>query len=311
MKKDMRKMRMNTRTLLAIFVFASINVSIAWAQDMGSMQPSGMTDMTGMNHGAMHHANMPEMDHSTMKAEDGELRDPYAYSDGYTLDSGQYVLTGHHRLHLADEHNVGSILFNTLERVHTDDGNATAYDLQAWYGRNYNRLVVKAEGDVASGKLQEARTEVLWGHAIASYWDAQLGLRHDSGVAPKRDWLALGVQGMAPYWFEVDAAAYVGENGRTALRLSMEYELLFTQKLILQPTVEANLYGKSDLAREIGSGLSDISAGLRLRYEFTRQFAPYVGIEWSDKFGETADIVHAAGMNSSEKRWVAGLRFWF
>ena len=171
--------------------------------------------------------------------------------------------------------------------------------------------MIKAEGEVAKGKLQEARTELLWGHAIATFWDTQLGVRYDSGVGPDRGWLAFGVQGLAPYWFEVDATAYAGENGRTALRLGAEYELLLTQKLILQPRIELNLYGKSDVERGIGSGLSEAQTGLRLRYEFTRQFAPYIGVERVSKFGQTADIARDEGEKSAVTRWVAGVRFWF
>ncbi|MBE0612733.1 MAG: copper resistance protein B, partial [Burkholderiales bacterium] len=127
----------------------------------------------------------------------------------------------------------------------------------------------------------------------------------------ERKWLALGVQGLAPYWFEVDAAAYVGEEGRTALRLGGEYEILLTQKLILQPRVEVNFYGKSDAARDIGSGLSSAAAGLRLRYEINRQLAPYFGVERSNKLGKTADLARAAGELTGETRWVAGVRFWY
>ncbi|MCL5061254.1 MAG: copper resistance protein B, partial [Candidatus Thermoplasmatota archaeon] len=228
-----------------------------------------------------------------------------------TLESGPYALPGPRQLRLADEHNFGALLVDRLERRDTGDGNATAYDAQAWFGRDYDRLVVKAEGDVAQGKLQEARTELLWAHAIAPFWDTQLGARYDSGEGPDRGWLAFGVQGLAPYWFNVDAAAYVGGNGRTALRLVAEYELLLTQKLVLQPRIEVNAYGKRDEARDIGSGLSDVAAGLRLRYEFTRQFAPYVGVERAEKFGRTADLARAAGEKPNEARWVAGVRFWF
>jgi copper resistance protein B len=119
------------------------------------------------------------------------------------------------------------------------------------------------------------------------------------------------VQGIAPYWFELDLSAYVGSEGRTALRLEAEYELLLTQRLVLQPRAEFNVYGRSDEERGIGSGLSDATAGLRLRYEITRQFAPYVGIEWAGSFGETEDFARAAGERSNETRWIAGVRFWF
>jgi copper resistance protein B len=214
-------------------------------------------------------------------------------------------------LHLADESAFGSVLFEKFEATRSDAAHATAYDIYARFGRDYDRLVIKAEGDIASGQLQEARTELLWSHGVASFWDAQLGLRHDSGAGPKRSWLAFGLQGMSPYWFEVDAAAYVGEGGRTALRLNASYEWLITQKLILQPQVEVNLYGKSDPARDIGKGLSDLSAGLRLRYEIDRQFAPYIGVAWANRFGETADMARAAGEPTRNVRYVAGVRFWF
>ena len=291
--------------------------------------------MSGMNHEAMNSGVKPDaddsmkktipaadaagdmsgMDHGDMNMQGGsapaDARDPNAYSDGYTLDTGKYALPGPERLRLADEHSFGSVLFDRLERAYGRDGDATSYDAQAWFGRDYNRLVLKAEGEYAGGRLEDARTEVLWGHAIASYWDTQLGVRFDSGEGPNRTWAALGIQGLAPYWFELDLTGYVGEEGRTALRLSAEYELLLTQRLVLQPRLEANLYGKSDEARGIGSGLSDAVAGLRLRYEVNRQFAPYVGVEWASKFGQTADLAKADGNPRSETLWVAGVRFWF
>jgi copper resistance protein B len=171
--------------------------------------------------------------------------------------------------------------------------------------------VLKAEGEIDGGKIHEARTELLWSHATSAYWDAQLGVRNDSGDAPGRNWLALGMQGLAPYWFEVDVTAYIGDRGRTALRLSAEYELLFTQKLILQPRIEANFYGVEDAEREIGAGLSNVIAGLRLRYEIRREFAPYIGVDWSGKYGATADYATLTGANTHDTNVVAGLRVWF
>jgi copper resistance protein B len=233
-----------------------------------------------------------------------DARDPHAYSGGQ--DFGPLG-----RPHMGDQHPYGAFLADHLEAAHGRDNSEFVYDLQAWYGGNYNRAVLKAEGDVDGGRLQDARTELLWSHAIASYWDVQAGLRVDHGEASQRNWLAVGVQGLAPYWFEVDVAAYLGEHGRTALRAEAEYELLLTQRLILQPRIEANLYGRRDAAREIGSGLSDLVAGLRLRYEITRQFAPYVGVEWAASFGGSADLAREAGERTRDTRWVMGLRMWF
>lgn len=286
--------------------------SAASPAQMPGMAPQG----TGAGTGAMD-AGMAGMDHGSTQAQGGsapaDARDPHGYSGGYTLERGPYALPGTRQLRLADEHNYGSILFNRLERGYgRDNSSSTMYDTQLWFGRDYDRLVIKAEGDMDRGKVQEARTEVLWGHAIAPFWDFQAGVRHDSGgTEPERQWLALGVQGLAPYWFEVDAAAYVGEGGKTALRLGAEYEILFTQKLILTPRVEVNYYGQDDTAREIGAGLANGTAGLRLRYEINRQFAPYLGVERSSKFGKTADLARDSGVEPADTRWVAGVRFWF
>jgi copper resistance protein B len=277
---------MNKRVNLVAAVALAFGMASAWAQE-----PAGKQGAT------------PRMDHGSMQggSPPPDARDPHAYSGGYTRGP----------LRLGDEHRFGSLLVDRFESVRGRDNTATEYDLQAWYGRTYDRAVLKAEGDVDGGKLHDARTELLWGHAVAAYWDTQLGVRHDSGVKPDRNWLAVGVQGLAPYWFEVDATAYVGEGGRTALRLDAEYELLLTQKLILQPRLEANFYGKSDAARERGSGLADATAGVRLRYEIRREFAPYVGIEWAGKYGGTADFARAAGGRTRQSQLVAGVRFWF
>jgi copper resistance protein B len=227
--------------------------------------------------------SMPGMDHRSMQGGSAppDARDPNAYADGY--DSGP------HALHLSGHHKFGAVLVDSLELVDTSD-NSSAAD---------------------NGTLQDASTELLWGHAVAAYWDAQLGVRYDSGVDPSRGWLALGLQGLAPYWFELDTTAYFGDAGRSALRLKAEYELLFTQKLILQPRLEANFYGQSDPARGLGAGLSDLEVGLRLRYEIRREFAPYLGIVWTGKYGGTADDAQAAGENTKETQLVAGLRLWF
>ncbi|OBS10966.1 copper resistance protein B [Acidihalobacter prosperus] len=273
-------------------------------------------DHAGMDHASMGHATAPTMNHGATPASAGggapaDARDPHAYADGYTLASGAYALPDGQRLHLADEKRFHAVRVDRLERVFASHGDATAYDAQAWIGRDFDRLVIKAEGHIANGRLQEATTQAFWSHAVSAFWNGQFGVRHDSGVDPSRTWLAFGFEGLAPYWFETEVTAYVGGEGRTALHAATEYDLRITQRLILQPRLEANLYGRRDAARSLGSGLSDVSAGLRLRHEFGRQFAPYVGVEWAGKFGETADFARAAGEPARETRWVAGLHFWF
>ncbi|WP_461515939.1 copper resistance protein B [Porticoccus sp.] len=257
---------------------------------------------------------LAQMDHGDMQMQGGsapaDARDPHAYSDGYTLTEGPYAQPGPRQLKLADEHAFWSVLGDRLE--YQEDSESTVYDVQAWYGTTYDRLVIKAEGDVADGTLEESSTELLWGHALNAYFDTQFGVRLDQYDEGKnRQWLAFGVQGLAPYWFELDVTAYVGDDSRTALSAEAEYELLLTQKLILQPRAELNLYGKDDAENGLGSGLSDLAVGLRLRYEFSRQFAPYIGVEWTDTYGDTADYRRAAGQDTSGTQFVAGLRFWF
>jgi copper resistance protein B len=232
-----------------------------------------------------------------------DARDPHAYSGGQDF--------GPLDLELADTRSMASLRVENLEAVRTDGNTFVPYDLEARYGRTYDRTVLKAEGNIDGGEIAEARTELLWGHAFAAFWDSQLGVRYDSGEGPNRKWLAFGVEGIAPYWFEIEATAYLGESGRSALRLDASYDLLLTQRLVLQPRIEANIYGERDIERGLGSGLSDISAALRVRYEIRRELAPYFGIEWVRKHGETEDLARAAGDDPNDARLVAGLRFWF
>jgi copper resistance protein B len=271
---------------------------------VGALQVN--TALAQMDHGP-EHQDMGQMQGGSAPA---DARDPHAYSDGYTLTEGPYAQPGPRQLKLADEHAFWSVLGDRLE--YQEDSDSTVYDIQAWYGTTYNRFVIKAEGDIADGTLEESSTELLWGHALNAYFDTQLGVRLDQYDEGKgRQWLAFGVQGLAPYWFELDVTAYVGDDGRTALSAEAEYELLLTQRLILQPRAELNLYGKDDAENGLGSGLSDLAVGLRLRYEFSRQFAPYIGVEWTDTYGDTADYRRAAGEDTSDTQFVAGLRFWF
>jgi copper resistance protein B len=152
---------------------------------------------------------------------------------------------------------------------------------------------------------------LLYSRAVAPFWDAQIGLRHDLEPNPSRTWLAAGFMGVAPYHFETDATLYVGEDSRTALEVTTHYEFLFTQKLILAPELALTAYGKDDLQRGLGSGLSDTELGLRLRYEIRREFAPYIGVHWAKKYGETADMARQDGEKVSSTKLIAGLRFWY
>lgn len=308
--KNIRLSRRNIGALIVVMFGLSGLPLVAAAESMSGMDDGAMSakDSTKVSD----EKRAMAMDPVTRPAEaamqggsaPADARDPHAFSDGMDF-------TGIKRPHFADEQNFAALWVNRLEAVRSNDNTSGVYDMQAWFGRDYDRLVLKAEGSVTEGTLEEARTELVWGHALATYWDAQLGLRYDSGDDPNRSWLAFGVQGLAPYWFELDIAAYVGERGRSALSLEAEYDILFSQRLILQPRFEMDVYGKDDAERGIGAGLSEMAAGLRLRYEIRREFAPYVGIEWAGKYGGSADYARAAGRDVSEVRSVAGVRFWF
>jgi copper resistance protein B len=204
----------------------------------------------------------------------------------------------------------GMALFDQFEWRDADAGHVFAWDGRAWYGNDYDKGLVKTEGERVDGDY-EGSAELLWDHVISRWWSLQAGAAHDFGDGPSRTWAAFGVQGLAPYWFEVEALMYVGEEGRTAARFSTEYEMFLTQRLVLQPKFELDLYGKDDVANGIGSGLSDAELGLRLRYEIRRELAPYIGVLWSRKFGGTAALAREHSIDAEEVQFVAGVRAWF
>jgi copper resistance protein B len=202
-------------------------------------------------------------------------------------------------------------MFELDQFEHAIDGaGTTTWEVEAWYGQNIDKLWLRSEGEHETGWLDD-RVELFWDHAFTSFWDWQLGARHDAGLGHNRDWAAFGVQGLAPYWIQIEATAYAGEKGHTAARLRAEYELLFTQRLILQPEAELNLYSTSDPQRDVGAGLSDATFGLRLRYEIRREFAPYVGVVWTHRYGDAADFARAAGRDPADTQLVVGVRAWF
>lgn len=209
-----------------------------------------------------------------------------------------------------DAHNQHFIDIENLEGV-SGNRNGGAWDVQGWYGGDFDKLWMKSEGQRLGGRTSDSKVEALWAHAVRPFWDTQVGMRDDFSGGPSRQWLAFGVQGISPYWFDVEATGYVGDAGRTAARLKVEYDLYLTQRLVLKPELEVNAYGRADPARQIGAGLSDGQLEWRLRYEFTRSFAPYAGFVWERRFGATATDVRRAGESAVDHRVVAGLQFFF
>ena len=198
-----------------------------------------------------------------------------------------------------------------VDQLEWNQDDALGWNLRASVGGTFDKLLLRSEGEKPRGDRTDGNVEVLWSHATGPWWDRVIGVRSDFGDGPSRQWLAIGVVGLAPYKFEVEATGYVGSSGRLAARVEGEYEVLLTNQWVLQPKLEANLYSKDDVENGIGQGLSDLEFGMRLRYEFNPQFAPYVGYAWSRKFGITADFAEATGGEASKRGWVAGVRFWF
>lgn len=190
-------------------------------------------------------------------------------------------------------------------------GGAQAWDATGWIGTDLDRLRLRTEGEREDGRTDSAFAEALYGRAISPWWDLVVGVRNDFRPGTEQTWVAIGVQGLAPYKFDIEATAYIGESGRSHARIEAEYELLLSSRLILQPQIEAELHSEKDRQRRIGAGLSNVELGLRLRYEIRREFAPYLGVVWNRKFGDSADFARTDGERIEDTRLVAGIRIWF
>lgn len=203
------------------------------------------------------------------------------------------------------------VLFDQLEWQSAGDGSWFSLDGEGWVGRDRDRLWFRAEGSGTNGDVDDAGAQVFYGRQFSPWWDLVAGVGQDFQPGPSRTWAAFGFRGLAPYWFHVELTGFVGSGGRTRLRGEVEYDLLLTNRLVLQPLVEAEVLGKSDPERGLGAGLSTMEAGFRLRYELRREFAPYIGVAWNQRFGDTADFARADGDDTGGARIVAGIRVWF
>ena len=200
-----------------------------------------------------------------------------------------------------------------LNRFETRDAEQSvlAWDLDAWVGKSLTRLWIRTEGERVSSDTERADLELLWGRGITRWWDLVAGARHDFAPGADRNWAAAGVRGLAPYRFDIEATAYVGDGGRAAFRFESQYDVLVTNRLILQPLLELRWNAQTDLARGEGAGLAECEVGVRLRYEFRREVAPYIGLVHESKLGRTEDWVRAGNRDPSDVRLVAGIRLSF
>jgi len=289
--------------------------------DHGSADHSQM-DHSTMDHGSTDHSQMDHstMDHSTMDhAAMGhappkppaptEAREPIpAVTAADRLAAFPPIDHGAME-HAPEIHSL--LLGNRLEHWDGQHGSGQAWEASGWVGGNINRLWLRSEGERSGGRTGSADLEVMYGRSVSPWWDVLVGVKQDFRPADSRTWAAVGIQGLAPYKFETSATAYVGEGGQLAATVEVEYELLLTNRLILQPLLEATFSAKDEPAYRNGAGLNKVEAGLRLRYEFSRRFAPYIGISHERLFGATADYHEAAAEHARDTRWVAGVRVWF
>ena len=183
---------------------------------------------------------------------------------------------------------------------------------EGWIGGDINRLAIRSEGEGdVGGTLESVEVQALYSRAIDPWWNLVGGIRQDFRPRPQRTYATIGIEGLAPYWFGLEAKAFLSEKGDVHLRLEGSYDQRIFQRLILQPAAEINVAAQDVPALGIGSGFSDFELGLRLRYEFAREFAPYVGVNWERKLGDGARYARAAGEGPSSTSLVMGARFWF
>ena len=223
---------------------------------------------------------------------------------GYALSTSLYAMGD-------DDPIVTKVMIDQLETRIVDGDDPLVLEAQAWIGYDLNKFVIKADVEQVKGVTHELELQALYSRAVDPYWDFQIGIRQDQKPAPNKNWLAIGFQGVAPYWFEIDSTLFIGEKDQVGLRFTAEYEWMLTQRWVLSPEVEFNIHSKDEEARGLGSGLSNSQVGLRLRYEVKREFAPYIGINWNNKYGNTATFAKNEGEEVSSTQFVAGIRAWF
>lgn len=210
---------------------------------------------------------------------------------------------------------VSQVMIKLAELRPGRSGTDYAWNAEAWTGGDIDRLVIKSEGEGGGqkgrGRVEHAEAQALWGHAVDPYWNLQLGIRQDIRPRPGRTYAVAAVEGLAPWWIKVEASLFLSNKGDVSARIEAWHDMRLTQQLVLQPRIEANFAASDDRATGTGSGLSNAELGLRLRYDISRQFGPYVGIVHERRFGETGRLAAAAGEKRHRTSAVIGLRAWF
>jgi len=214
---------------------------------------------------------------------------------------------------MMEEPILGHVWFDQLEGRTNGPDNEFRWDGEGWIGTDMNKLWVKSEGFLENGKATDGDTEALYGRPIPHlrYFDFQAGVRYDLDSNPGLTWGAIGIEGLAPYFFQFEPTFYFSDRGRVAGRIIGSYDILITQRLIAQPQIEMNFYNKSNPSRGTGSGLSELDTGFRIRYEITRKFAPYIGFAYTGNYGQAANFVRNEGGIPNDPRFVFGVRVWY
>ncbi len=265
-----------------------------------------------MNHSAMGH-DMEGMDHSGMKESAGGVEFSKEIST-YGRDAHGQPMLKYGEIPMHDNELFYTFRADRLEQRFQDGDDVTLWDTEAWIGYDYNKLYLQSEGEYNTdkGEYESAEVELLYSRNVSTFWDVQAGFRHDFiNGEDDRNFAALGVQGLAPYWFEIDATSYVSDEGDISAIAEAEFDLMLTQRLILQPRFETELALQDVPEYNIGSGINSIELGARLRYEISRKFAPYIGVEWEQNLGSTKNMLEAAGEDTSKTAIVAGVKLWF
>lgn len=294
------------------------------------LSPTSPAQAQQMDHSHMHHGSMeqvPQEDHSSHSHADASKGEPAADQDipqgtppappsDHAADAFYSTDEMARARNAMLEENGGmrfsKLMLDRLEYRAGKGGDTYHWEGEGWIGGDINRLAFKSEGEgKASGRLEHAEVQALYSRAIDPWFNLEAGVRQDFGPDPDRTYVVAGIDGLAPYWFEVSAQAFLSNKGDGHLRLEASYDQRITQRLILQPAAELNFAAQDVPELGIGSGLSDVELGLRLRYEIAREFAPYAGVNWERKLGGTARMARANGDNASVASFMMGVRFWF
>ncbi len=302
-------------TMIGAVLLVGLAITPLHAEDMGDMDMSGM-DMADMTMPAKkpNPKAPPQQGPQQDKTQAAPLalvkKTPRLVHKAVDAPGEPVVDIGHHLQGMDQGRWFHGVLDEFEGRYQAGGRSSLRWDGEAWYGGDYNRLWLKTEGTMTKGRVRDGDQELLYSRAISTYFNLQGGVRLDLDSGPTRAWGAVGIEGLALYQFEVQATGYFSDRG-VAGRFEGSYDILLTNRLILQPQVELNLYSRADKQRRIGSGLADIDTGLRLRYELWRKMAPYVAVTYDSPLTQGRHMARRRGDKASEARFTFGIRSWF